>query len=94
MKINFPNGQVVEVPDVDPNADPEMTFLNANRRLLEKAYPGQWVAIKGAEVVGFGLSMKAAGEMAAEKGIDRPLFTAFRRLEDQGKVFLGANRRA
>jgi hypothetical protein len=94
MKINFPNGQVVEVPEAALVRDPEMEFLNANRESLEKKYPGQWVAIKGREVVGFGESLKLAGDMANAKGIERPLFTAFRRLEDQDKVFLGANRRA
>ena len=94
MKINFPNGQVVEVPESGLVRDPEMEFLNANRKSLEKQYPGQWVAIKGSAVVGFGESLKRAGDMPSAKGIERPLFTAFRRLEDQDRIFLGANRRA
>jgi hypothetical protein len=94
MKINLPNGQSIEVPDPVPGRDPEMDFLNANRKRLEKEYPGKWVAIKGSEIVGFGASMKAAHQMATDNGFDRPLFTAFRRLEDQDKVVLGANRRA
>jgi hypothetical protein len=85
MKIDLANIKMVR--------DPEMTWLNANRQRLEKLYPGQWVAIKGSEVVGHG-TMEEAGRMAAAKGIDRPLFTAFRRFEDHGKVFLGAHRRA
>jgi len=94
MKINFPNGQVVEIPDSLFVCDPEMHYLESNRKLLEKRYPGQWVAIKGSEVVGFGESLRQAADMAKAKSIERPLFTAFRRLEDQGKIFLGANRRA
>ena len=85
MKLNVLGTKLIRAP--------EMEWLNANRRQLEKQYPGQWVAISGSQIVGFG-TMAEAGRMASERGIERPLFTAFPRLDDQEKVFIGANRRA
>jgi len=83
----------IDFSKVKKVSNPNMTWLNAHRRELEKNYPGQWVAISGDQVVGWG-SIQEASQMARKKGIERPLLTAFRRLEDQGKVFIGAHRKA
>jgi hypothetical protein len=91
MKLNFPNGQSVEVPD--PVPDPDMTWLFSNRARLEQEIPGKWIAIKGGALVGVGDTPKEAGEQAGEKGFRQPLLTCIRAKEFQGITIIPAIRR-
>jgi hypothetical protein len=94
VKINFPNGETIEVPDPVPGKDPETVWLNANRQRLEREIPGKWVAIKGSELVGVADTAKDARMQAVEKGFDRPLLTCIRAKEFQGTAIIPSIRRS
>jgi hypothetical protein len=61
----------------------EMRWLGENEPWLEKKYPGKWIAIAGAQVVGLGDTPEDAERQAAAKGHNAPLITALRRADYQ-----------
>ena len=61
----------------------EMRWLGENEPWLEKKYPGKWVAIAGAQLVGIGDTLEEAEDAARIKGFANPLLTALRRADYQ-----------
>jgi hypothetical protein len=62
----------------------ELEWYELHRGWLESEFPGQWVAIKGEELVAVGETLDVVMDAAERKGISRPLVTAVKRKELQG----------
>lgn len=66
----------------------EACWFDENEHMLEKQYPGKWVALKGAGLIAIGDSASEVMASAKAQGIDEPLITALKSLEYQGKVII------
>ena len=68
----------------------EMKWLAENRAYLEKTFPGKWLALDGARIVGVGDSLSEAREQALTNGVPQPFFTAMRTPEYQNIMLFRA----
>jgi hypothetical protein len=62
----------------------EMKWLGENRAFLEERYPGKYIAVSGAALVGVGDSMREAHDAAREQGFLDPLLTGVKAKRFQG----------
>jgi hypothetical protein len=67
---------------------PETTWLASNLESLEARYPGQWIAIKGEELVAVGDSLQYVMREAERQGKKDPLVLAIRRKDYQDTILI------